>query len=124
MEAPKTSRYWPVTELKADILPPGTAGELSFTLSLGFSQATLEKQIAVQSNDPPTSQVSPTSKPPSMPGSSLPFCALAIRHGQVARKNSDLGSASSCRLPHRKGKAVFVKRRPLFDDAPRNNRSR
>ena len=60
VEPPKASCCWPVTELKADILPPGTAGELSFTSNLGFSRATLEKQIAVRSYDPLTPEVSLT----------------------------------------------------------------
>ena len=104
MEPPKASCCWPVAELKADILPPSTAGELPLTLNLGFSRATLEKQIAVRSNDLLTPEVSLTTKPPSLPGSNLLLRALGIRHGQVARKNSDLGSASSRRLPHKKAK--------------------
>jgi hypothetical protein len=48
--------------LKPDTLPPGATGELSFTLNLGLSRASLEKHIAVRSNDPKNPEVSLTIK--------------------------------------------------------------
>jgi hypothetical protein len=57
LAAPKPSCGCTVAELKPDTLPPGATGELSFTLNLGFSRATLEKHISVRSNDPQTPEV-------------------------------------------------------------------
>ena len=62
LEPPKPSCGCTVAELKPDTLAPGATGELSFTLNLGFSKATLEKHIAVRSNDPKTPDVSLTIK--------------------------------------------------------------
>ena len=62
LEPPKPSCGCTVAELKPDTLPPGAAGELPFTLNLGFSKATLEKHIAVRCNDPQTPEVSLTIK--------------------------------------------------------------
>jgi hypothetical protein len=41
-------------------LPPGTAGQLPFTLNLGFYRGRLEKHITVRSNDPKTPELSLT----------------------------------------------------------------
>ena len=62
LEPPKPSCGCTLAGLKPDILPPGATGELSFTVNLGFSRATLEKHIAVRSNDPQTPEVSLTIK--------------------------------------------------------------
>lgn len=62
LEPPKPSCGCTVAELKPDTLPPGETGELPFTLNLGFYRATLEKHIAVRSNDPQTPEVSLTIK--------------------------------------------------------------
>ena len=62
VEPPKPSCGCSVAELKPDTLAPGATGELSFTLNLGVSRATLEKHIAVRSNDPQTPDVSLTIK--------------------------------------------------------------
>jgi hypothetical protein len=48
--------------LKPDTLAPGATGDLPFTLNLGLYRATLEKHIAVRSNDPQTPEVSLTIK--------------------------------------------------------------
>ena len=58
LEAPKPSCGCTVAELKPNILAPGATGELAFTLNLGLYRATLEKRIAVVSNDPKTPEVS------------------------------------------------------------------
>ena len=58
LEPPKPSCGCTVAGLKPDKLAPGETGELSFTLSLGFSRATLEKHITVKSNDPKTPETS------------------------------------------------------------------
>ena len=58
LEPPKPSCGCTVAELKPDTLPPGAAGELSFTLNLGLYKGNLEKHIAVRSNDPQTPEVS------------------------------------------------------------------
>jgi hypothetical protein len=62
LEPPKPSCGCTVAELKPDTLPPGATGELSFTVNLGQYRATLEKHIAVRSNDPKTPEVSLTIK--------------------------------------------------------------
>jgi hypothetical protein len=62
LEPPKPSCGCTVAEVKPDTLAPGAAGELAFTLNLGLSRATLEKHIAVRSNDPQTPEVSLTVK--------------------------------------------------------------
>jgi len=62
VEPPKPSCGCTVAELKPDTLPPGATGELAFTLNLGLSRATMEKHIAVRSNDPLTPEVSLTIK--------------------------------------------------------------
>lgn len=62
LEPPKPSCGCTVAELKPDTLMPGATGELPFTLNLGVSRATLEKHIAVRSNDPLTPEVSLTIK--------------------------------------------------------------
>jgi hypothetical protein len=62
VEPPKPSCGCTIAELKPDTLPPGATGELRFTLNLGFYRATLEKHIAVRSNDPQTPEVSLTIK--------------------------------------------------------------
>jgi len=62
VEPPKPSCGCTVAELKPDTLAPGATGELAFTLNLGVSRATLEKHIAVRSNDPQTPDVSLTIK--------------------------------------------------------------
>ena len=62
LEPPKPSCGCTVAELKPDTLPPGAAGELSFTLNLGLYKGNLEKHIAVRSNDPQTPEVSLTIK--------------------------------------------------------------
>jgi hypothetical protein len=62
VEPPKPSCGCTVAALKPDTLAPGATGELSFTLNLGVSRATLEKHIAVRSNDPQTPDVSLTIK--------------------------------------------------------------
>jgi hypothetical protein len=62
LEPPKPSCGCTVAELKPDTLAPGATGELAFTLNLGLSRATLEKHIAVKSNDPQTPEVSLTIK--------------------------------------------------------------
>ncbi len=62
LEAPKPSCGCTVAALKTNTLAPGATGELSFTLNLGYSRATLEKHIAVRSNDPLTPEVSLTIK--------------------------------------------------------------
>src|SRR6185295_2693450 len=49
-------------ELKTDTLQPGESGELPFTFNLGLVRSTLEKHIAVRSNDPKTPEVSLTIK--------------------------------------------------------------
>ena len=54
IQPPKPSCGCTVAELKPDTLAPGESGELPFTLSLGIYRATLEKHIAVFSNDPST----------------------------------------------------------------------
>ncbi|MGA2176108.1 MAG: DUF1573 domain-containing protein [Verrucomicrobiota bacterium] len=58
VEPPKPSCGCTVAEVKPNTLPPGATGELPFTLNLGLSRATLEKHIAVRSNDPQTPEVS------------------------------------------------------------------
>jgi len=62
VEPPKPSCGCTVAELKPDTLQPGETGELPFTFSLGLSRATLEKHIAVRSNDPQMPEVSLTIK--------------------------------------------------------------
>ncbi|HWW03082.1 MAG TPA: DUF1573 domain-containing protein [Candidatus Acidoferrum sp.] len=62
VEPPKPSCGCTVAELKPQTLPPGGTGELPFTLNLGFYRATMEKHIAVRSNDPQTPEVSLTIK--------------------------------------------------------------
>jgi len=62
VEPPKPSCGCTVAELKPDTLQPGESGELPFTFSLGLNRATLEKHIAVRSNDPQTPEVSLTIK--------------------------------------------------------------
>ena len=52
IEPPKPSCGCTVAGLKPDTLNPGESGELSFTLNLGHYRATVEKHIAVRSNDP------------------------------------------------------------------------
>src|SRR5580692_4305940 len=52
LEPPKPSCGCTVAELKPDTLAPGESGEVAFTLNPGLSRATLEKHIAVTSNDP------------------------------------------------------------------------
>jgi hypothetical protein len=60
MEAPKPSCGCTAAEVKPDTLPPGTAGEIPFTLNLGFYRGNIEKHISVRSNDPLTPEVSLT----------------------------------------------------------------
>jgi len=62
IEPPKPTCGCTVAELKPDTLPPGATGELPFTLNLGLYRATLEKRIAVKSNDPQTPEISLTIK--------------------------------------------------------------
>jgi len=62
LQPPKPSCGCTVAALKPDTLAPGASGELSFTLNLGFSRATLEKHISIRSNDPKTPEVSLTIK--------------------------------------------------------------
>jgi hypothetical protein len=62
VEPPKPSCGCTIAELKPDTLAPGATGELSFTLNLGLYRTTLEKHIAVRSNDPQTPEVSLTIK--------------------------------------------------------------
>jgi len=62
MEKPKPSCGCTAAEVKPDTLPPGTAGEIPFTLNLGFYRGNLEKHISVRSNDPLTPEVSLTIK--------------------------------------------------------------
>ncbi|HZR18926.1 MAG TPA: DUF1573 domain-containing protein [Verrucomicrobiae bacterium] len=62
IEPPKPSCGCTVAALKPDSLPPGATGELSFTMNLGTYRATLEKHIAVRSNDPLTPEISLTVK--------------------------------------------------------------
>jgi hypothetical protein len=62
VEPPKPSCGCTVAGLKPDTLPPGATGELSFTLNLGLYRTTLEKHIAVTSNDPAKPEVSLTIK--------------------------------------------------------------
>lgn len=62
VEPPKPSCGCTVAELKPDTLQPGETGELPFTFSLGLNRATLEKHIAVRSNDPQTPEVALTLK--------------------------------------------------------------
>jgi hypothetical protein len=62
LEPPKPSCGCTLAQLKPDTLPPGATGELPFTLNLGLYRATLEKHIAVRSNDPQTPEVSLTIK--------------------------------------------------------------
>jgi hypothetical protein len=58
LEPPKPSCGCTVASLKPDTLPPGTSGELAFTLNLGANKTVMEKHIAVLSNDPQTPEVS------------------------------------------------------------------
>jgi Protein of unknown function (DUF1573) len=58
LQPPKPSCGCTVAQLNPDTLPPGATGDLSFTLNLGFSRATLEKHISVKSNDPKSPDVS------------------------------------------------------------------
>ncbi|MBI3417237.1 MAG: DUF1573 domain-containing protein [Verrucomicrobia bacterium] len=62
LEPPRTSRGCTVSELKPDTLQPGETGELPFTVNLGSNRATVEKHIAVRSNDPQTPVVFLTAK--------------------------------------------------------------
>ena len=62
LEPPKPSCGCTIAELKPDTLAPGATGELPFTLNLGLYRTTLEKHIAVRSNDPQTPEVSLTIK--------------------------------------------------------------
>ena len=62
LEPPKPSCGCTIASLKPDTLPPGETGELAFTLNLGLYRTTLEKHIAVRSNDPQTPEVSLTIK--------------------------------------------------------------
>lgn len=62
IDPPKPSCGCTVAALKPDTLAPGEGGELAFTLNLGLNRATLEKHIAVHSNDPQTPTVSLTIK--------------------------------------------------------------
>ena len=62
LEPPKPSCGCTVAALKPDTLKPGESGELAFTLNLGRSRATMEKHIAVTSNDPLAPEVSLTIK--------------------------------------------------------------
>ena len=59
---PKPSCGCTLVELKPDTLPPGTTGELSFTLHLGQIKAQFDKKIVVPSNDPLSPEVSLTIK--------------------------------------------------------------
>jgi hypothetical protein len=58
LEAPKPSCGCTVASFKSDTLEPGETGELAFTVTLGTTRATMEKHIAVKSNDPQTPEVS------------------------------------------------------------------
>ncbi|MDB6108994.1 MAG: hypothetical protein JWR69_744 [Pedosphaera sp.] len=58
LEPPKPSCGCTIASLKPDTLKPGETGELAFTLNLGRSRATMEKHIAIKSNDPETPEVS------------------------------------------------------------------
>jgi len=60
MEPPKPSCGCTAAEVKPNTLPPGTAGEIPFTLNLGFYRGNIEKHISVRSNDPLTPDVSLT----------------------------------------------------------------
>jgi hypothetical protein len=62
LEPPKPSCGCTVAQLETNTLPPGATGELSFTLNLGLYRTTLEKHIAVRSNDPQNPEVSLTIK--------------------------------------------------------------
>jgi len=62
LEQPKPSCGCTVAALKSDTLKPGEDGELSFTLNLGRSKASLQKHITVKSNDPTTPQLDLTVK--------------------------------------------------------------
>jgi hypothetical protein len=62
VEPPKPSCGCTLAELKPDTLQPGETGELPFTLHLGFYRATLEKHIAIRSNDPQTPEIPLTIK--------------------------------------------------------------
>jgi hypothetical protein len=57
LEPPKPSCGCTIASLKPDTLSPGESGELAFTLHLGVYRTTLEKHIAVRSNDPQTPEV-------------------------------------------------------------------
>ncbi len=58
LEPPKPSCGCTVAAVKPDTLAPGETGELDFSLNLGLNRATLEKHIAVRSNDPQNPNVS------------------------------------------------------------------
>jgi hypothetical protein len=60
LEPPKPTCGCTIASLKPDTLAPGESGELAFTLNLGLYRTTLEKHIAVRSNDPKTPEVSLT----------------------------------------------------------------
>jgi hypothetical protein len=62
VEPPKPSCGCTIAELKPDTLAPGATGVLAFTLNLGLFRSTLEKHIAVRSNDPQSPEVSLTIK--------------------------------------------------------------
>ena len=62
IEPPKPSCGCTIASLKPDTLQPGESGELAFTLNLGRSRTSMEKHIAVTSNDPKTPAVALTIK--------------------------------------------------------------
>ena len=62
VDPPKPSCGCTAAQVIPDTLPPGTAGIIPFTLSLGFNRGMLVKHISVHSNDPLTPEVSLTIK--------------------------------------------------------------
>jgi len=62
VEPPKPSCGCTAAEVRPNTLPPGTTGEIPFTLNLGFYRGNIEKHISVRSNDPQTPEVSLTIK--------------------------------------------------------------
>ncbi len=60
VDPPKPSCGCTAAQVIPDTLPPGAAGQIPFTLNLGFNRGRLVKHIAVHSNDPLTPEVSLT----------------------------------------------------------------
>jgi hypothetical protein len=74
-----------VAAVKPDLLQPGQKGELSFTLNLPKTRASLQKQITLQSNDPKAPRSLLTVKAEYLPLYEVvppSWYLISVRHGQ------------------------------------------